>query len=117
MTSPLPLSWMQTAFLGYTTALEACVAPEKVQRAPGEGLVAAIARDVLSKVYNDAWEILLVSCIVWAPTNALNFIFVPPRYRVLPSIATSLVYTCFLSTVSHRPVRPIAAPQPPLPSL
>ena len=44
---------------------------------------------------------LLASACLWVPVNLLNFSFVPPQLRVLPTILTSCAWNTYLSLKAH----------------
>jgi len=63
-----------------------------------ETLTEAIKR----KITDDAFEIFCKSAMVWAPINMLNFMYVSPKFRVLPTIVASLFWNVILSLIAHR---------------
>mgnify|MGYP003640071966 CR=1 FL=1 len=64
--------------------------------------LSSIPVQVREKIRQDLGEIFVKSVVVWTPTNLLNFVFVPPQYRVLPTIIVSLLWNTALSLIAHR---------------
>jgi len=58
--------------------------------------------ELRAKVLNDSGEIFFKSLGLWGPVNMLNFLLVPPKFRILPTIGASFVWSTILSLVAHR---------------
>ncbi|GBG29931.1 Adenosine deaminase, putative [Hondaea fermentalgiana] len=106
-------------FLAYTMLTECMLGVREC------GKDESLLQTVVDKVKHDALEIVVKSASVWAPINLINFMYVSPKFRILPTIVTSLVWNVVLSLIAHRelatPVDPAevaspAAPTPPTPS-
>jgi len=65
-----------------------------------------VFKQVENKLRNDLMEIWLFSTMWWGPINSLNFLFVPPQYRVLPTIFASFTWNIYLSTTAHQTREP-----------
>ncbi len=85
---------INVGFIAYTTTLERVLSP-----APSSEPVAVVIERTLRERLQRIW---LTSASVWVPVNLLNFALVPPEFRVLPTIATSLVWNFWLSYTTHK---------------
>jgi len=47
--------------------------------------------------------IYLFDWVIWPPSQALNFLFVPPKFRVLYVNFVTVLWDIFLSYIKHRP--------------
>ena len=54
------------------------------------------------RVIEDTAKLCISSTLFWFPVNYLNFAFVSPRFRVLPSIFVGVCWGAFLSLIGHR---------------
>eukprot|EP00039_Didymoeca_costata_P025206 m.12636 g.12636 ORF g.12636 m.12636 type:complete len:181 (+) comp4697_c0_seq1:197-739(+) len=61
--------------------------------------------EIMAKLNLDLNSLIGSSLMFWLPVNTMNFVFVPPQYRVLPTIFASLVWATYLSLVGHRPTK------------
>jgi protein Mpv17 len=74
-----------------------------------------VASEISTRWNGDLQRLFVGSACIWIPVNTLNFLFVPPHLRVLPTILVSCVWNTFLSLTAHRtqeraaPVFPKAA--------
>lgn len=59
--------------------------------------VEEIREEVKMKLY-DTWK---VDCCFWPPTQCVNFLFVPLRYRVLYTNFMTMIYDIFLSYIKY----------------
>jgi protein Mpv17 len=88
---------MNVGFIAWTTVLERASSPESA--APHQEPVAIVIERTLRERLQRIW---FTSASVWIPVNLLNFALVPPEFRVLPTIATSLVWNFWLSYTCHK---------------
>jgi protein Mpv17 len=47
--------------------------------------------------------IYLFDWVIWPPSQAINFLFVPPKFRVLYVNFVTVLWDIFLSHIKHRP--------------
>ncbi|XP_076758018.1 mpv17-like protein 2 isoform X1 [Xylocopa sonorina] len=59
--------------------------------------VEEIREEVKTKLY-DTWR---VDCCFWPPTQCVNFLFIPLRYRVLYINFMTMIYDVFLSYIKY----------------
>lgn len=70
--------------------------------ADADGAVKTVLYQWGAKLRHDFVPTTLRSCAFWAPMHVLNFLWVPPHFRVL-FLSTGLVgWTAYLSIVGHR---------------
>mmetsp|Transcript_17586 Transcript_17586/g.35032 ORF Transcript_17586/g.35032 Transcript_17586/m.35032 type:complete len:112 (-) Transcript_17586:10-345(-) len=62
-----------------------------------------IRSEAKNKIERDLLETVKFSAAFWWPCNAFNFAFVSSRYRAIWTSAASVVWSCYLSLVQHRP--------------
>ena len=86
--------------LAYAVTTEAALRATQGQR---EWNAAEVREEVERRWSLSLGVALLASAAVWVPVNLLNFSFVPPHMRVLPTIVTSCVWNTYLSLKAHEP--------------
>lgn len=84
---------MNVGFLAYSTLVEGYLHRKRLE----DTLPVAFER-----VKQDWVKLFISSGLFWMPLNALNFAFVSPQYRVLPTVFGGAAWGCFLSYVGHR---------------
>ena len=90
---------INAAFLSYTAVVERAVVSGG--DSGGDNSVPLVSK-VRGQLVEKLPDIFYYSCVLWLPVNFANFMFVAPPFRVLPTIAASVVWTTFLSLSAHR---------------
>ena len=98
-------------FLAYTTFVEGLLAArptgDNVNDGGGGGGVALedtldlCRARVKAQLVEDLPHVFKRSCMWWLPVNSLNFLFVPPDMRVLPTIFASVLWSAYISLTAH----------------
>ena len=60
---------------------------------------------VSRKVRNDLPRVMLGSLGFWGPINFCNFMFTPPKFRIIVVSCSAVVWNCYLSLVQHEYVQ------------
>ena len=86
-------------FLAYTTLVEQVLnhGAQSVSSAGSE-----IATRVETQLLEDVPGLFLRSTFLWIPVNTLNFLWVSPTFRVIPTILCSTVWSVYLSLTAHK---------------
>ena len=86
---------INAGYLSYTTAVEQFLSPGKFDPA-------AIHKRLTTQLSEDVPKLFVSSNLLWIPVNSLNFLFVPPTFRVLPTIFCSTGWSTYLSLTAHK---------------
>ena len=86
---------INAGFLSYTTAVEQMLGH-------GSFNPLAIKERVTTQLTEDLPGLFVKSNLLWFPVNTLNFLFVPPTFRVLPTIFVSTGWSTYLSLTAHK---------------
>eukprot|EP00041_Stephanoeca_diplocostata_P005034 m.54948 g.54948 ORF g.54948 m.54948 type:complete len:217 (+) comp15531_c0_seq4:211-861(+) len=88
---------INAGYIGYTVTVENMLHNGGDRHKSPQGVWDEIA----ARLKRDIGTIAINSCFLWLPVNTLNFLFVPPHLRVLPSVLTSVAWSTYLSITAH----------------
>ncbi|XP_065211843.1 mpv17-like protein 2 [Planococcus citri] len=54
------------------------------------------------EIKNKFFDIYTVDCLVWPPSQFINFFFVSPQFRMLYVNCTTMIYDVFLTYIKHK---------------
>jgi hypothetical protein len=90
---------INAGFLAYTTAIEQLLGNSTNNEVFDSTI---IQHRIQTQLVEDLPEVFTRSCMLWFPVNTLNFLFVSPTFRVLPTIFASTGWSVYLSLTAHK---------------
>jgi hypothetical protein len=94
---------VNAGFLSYTTTVEHFLGNAAADDSKkSQSIIGSVSNRVWVQMMEDVPDLFVRSTLVWVPVNSLNFLFVSPTFRVIPTILCSTFWSVYLSLTAHK---------------